>query len=250
MLNIVIPMAGRGSRFSEAGYAVPKPLLPINGIPMIARVIENLRPTCDHRFIFVALHSHLDEYTDLVPMLHRYCSDPVILGLKSVTSGAASSVLEARHYIDSDDPLMIANSDQLVDFQIDHYLDEMKRQSADGLIMTFHANDPKWSYCCLDSDGTVMQVVEKQVVSDVATVGIYNFAKGCDFVASATDMLANDLKVNGEFYVAPVYNIMISRGKRIVIHNIEEGAKRMWGLGTPDDYHAYLDAHGFLDYKK
>lgn len=239
MLNIVLPIAGRGSRFSSAGYQVPKPLIPVHGLPMIEVVARNVRPTCAHRFIFVALREHLD-HLGMREALERAAPGCVVVPVESVTEGAACTVLLARDDIDTDDPLMLANSDQWVDIDIDDYLGEMDRQRADGLIMTMTANDPKWSFVGLDDEGLVTRVVEKTVISDEATVGIYNFRHGRDFVWAADRMIATDLRVNNEFYVAPAYNELIGRGARIAIANVGAEGAGMYGLGIPTDLERFL----------
>ncbi|HTB63404.1 MAG TPA: glycosyltransferase family 2 protein [Opitutales bacterium] len=240
MLNIVIPMAGRGSRFADAGFADPKPLIKFGGKPMIAWVVENIRPSRPHRFIFICLKEHLDRYPRLRLQLAETCPGCVIVPVEKITEGAACTVLLARAHIDNDDALMIANSDQYVELAMDDYLKTLDVNRADGLIMTFWADHPKWSYCRLRSDGTVSEVVEKKVISNEATVGIYNFARGRDFVAGADTMIARDLRVNGEFYVAPVYNLLIERGARIITARIGRGAEGMHGLGTPEDLQKFL----------
>lgn len=237
MLNIVIPMAGRGSRFAKAGYADPKPLIKVNGVEMIRLVVGNLKPNYDHRFIFMCLQEHIDLY-QVDKKLASWCPGCVVVPVKEVTEGAACTVLLAEKYIDDENPLMIANSDQWVDIDINDYLDALK--DSDGLIMTMKADDPKWSYVGFDEQGTVSKVVEKQVVSDEATVGIYNFARGCDYVAYAKQMIDKNLRVNGEFYVAPVYNQMIEENKKLVIYNIGTEAKGMYGLGIPEDLNYFL----------
>ncbi|HEX8912734.1 MAG TPA: hypothetical protein VF796_10280, partial [Humisphaera sp.] len=158
-----------------------------------------------------------------------------IVPVTKVTEGAACTVLLARDLIDSDDPLMTVNSDQFVDVGIDDYLATMDRGGADGLIMTFWSDHPKWSYCRMQPDGTVSEVVEKRVVSNEATVGIYNWRRGRDFVWSAEEMIRRDERVNGEFYVAPAYNLMIGRGQRLVVHNIGREYEQMHGMGIPTD---------------
>jgi dTDP-glucose pyrophosphorylase len=227
-------MAGRGSRFADAGYTVPKPLIPIHGVPMIDLVIDNLRPACVHRFVFLCLREHMNQY-GIDEHLRSLEPNAVIIPIESVTEGAACTVLLARDAIDSGDPLMIANSDQWVDLDIDQYLDAMRIDDYDGFIMTMRADDPKWSYVRLDEGGRVIEVVEKQVVSNEATVGIYNYARGTDFVGSATVMIEKDLRVNGEFYVAPVYNEMIAGASRVGYHNVGQVADGMYGLGVPAD---------------
>jgi dTDP-glucose pyrophosphorylase len=149
-------------------------------------------------------------------------------------------VLRARELIDNQDELMIANSDQYVDVSIDDYLASMDKGNYDGLIMTMRANDPKWSYVGLNEDNLVTRVVEKEVISHEATVGIYNFRSGHDFVAAADRMIAQNLRVNNEFYVAPVYNQLIEDGKRIGTYNVGKEADGMYGLGTPEDLSLFL----------
>jgi NDP-sugar pyrophosphorylase family protein len=239
MLNIVLPIAGRGSRFVAAGYDVPKPLIPVHGVPMIELVVHNVRPGVPHRFIFLALAEHLD-HLGMQATLRRAAPGCEIVPVAQVTEGAACTVLLARNLIDSDDPLMLANSDQWVDVGIDDYLASMETRGADGLIMTMKADDPKWSFVGLDSAGWVTRVVEKEVISDEATVGIYNFRRGRDFVAAADQMIAKNLRVNGEFYVAPVYNELLARGARIAIHNVGRDGAGMHGLGTPADLEHFL----------
>lgn len=237
MLTIIIPMAGRGSRFQAVGYTDPKPLIPVRGVPMIKVVIDNLRPSRPHRFVFVCQAEHVARY-DLDLTLRRWCPGAAIVALGGVTEGAACTVLAARDWIDSG-PLMIANSDQYIDFDIDAYL-ALQDDGLDGLIMTMTASDPKWSFVGLGPDGRVNRVVEKQVISDEATVGIYNFARGTDFVCAAEAMIAKDLRVNNEFYVAPAYNEIIAGGARVGICNIGSEARGMYGLGTPADLDLFL----------
>jgi NDP-sugar pyrophosphorylase family protein len=239
MLNIVLPIAGRGSRFSEAGYALPKPLIPVHGKPMIEVVVNNLRPHRPHRFIFVALQEHLD-HLGMRETLERIAPGCQIVPVRQVTEGAACTVLLARNLIANQDPLMIANSDQWVDIDINDYLAVSELRGADGLIMTMRADHIKWSYVGFDPVGCVNRVVEKQVISNEATVGIYNFQHGFDFVRAADAMIARNLRVNGEFYVAPAYNELIAMGAKINVHNIGKERAGMYGLGIPDDLNYFV----------
>jgi NDP-sugar pyrophosphorylase family protein len=239
MLNIVIPMAGLGSRFASAGYTVPKPLIPIRGVPMIRLVISNTAPSIPHRFIFICQRAHANEY-GLREKLATWAPGSETIELDGLTEGAACTVLAARHLIDNRDPLMIANSDQYVDISIDPYVDAMNHRQLDGLIMTMQADDPKWSFAAIDGMGNVTRVVEKEAISSHATVGIYNFARGTDFVRAADAMIAADLRVNNEFYVAPVYNQLIAEGARIGVYDIGADGSGMHGLGIPADLEAFL----------
>lgn len=235
MLNIVVPMAGRGSRFADAGFTLPKPLIPVGGDkPMIRVVINNLRPARPHRFIFLCLAEHLERY-GIAQQLQAWAPGCAVVPVATVTEGAACTVLLAKKFINNDDPLMIANSDQWVDININDYLQTMDDAQADGLIMTMWSDDAKWSYIRLDASGVPTEVVEKKVVSNEATVGVYNYRKGADFVRAAERMIAKNLRVNNEFYVAPAYNGMIEGGEKIVYHNVGCEYDGMYGLGIPSD---------------
>lgn len=234
MLNIVVPMAGRGSRFANAGYQLPKPLIDIHGHPMIEYVVKNIRPAQAHRFIFICQQEHLEKY-DLAITLERIAPGCAVVTVDHITEGAACTVLLAEKYIDNGDPLMIANSDQYVDTDINEYLAALG--DYDGLIMTMPSDHPKWSYIRYDEQGFVTLVREKEVISDQATVGIYNYRRGSDFVKYAHHMIEKNIRVNNEFYVAPVYNEMIEAGMKLVYKDV--GAK-MHGLGTPEDLEAFM----------
>lgn len=238
MLNIVIPMAGRGSRFAKEGYVLPKPLIDVHGKPMIEYVTRNIRPSCEHRFIYLCLQEHLDKY-NLENILKTMSPDCIVVPVSYVTEGAACTVLLAEKYIDNNDELMMANSDQYVDIDINAYL--AKEKGYDGLLMTMTADDPKWSFIKYDESGYVTMVREKEVISDEATVGIYNFTRGADFVKYAHQMIEKNIRVNNEFYVAPVYNEMIEDGKKVVYFNIGSEDNGMYGLGIPSDLKRFLE---------
>jgi dTDP-glucose pyrophosphorylase len=233
-------MAGEGSRFRNVGYVNPKPLIEIHGAPMIKVVIDNIRPKTNHRFVFLVRTEHLQAF-DLAQKLKTWAGEQtVVIPVERLTEGAACTVLLAKDVIDSSNPLMIANSDQWVDISIDSYLNTISQSDLDGLIMTMKADHPKWSYVGFDAGGWVNQVVEKVVISDEATVGIYNFRNGSDFVSGAEKMIQLNLRSQGEFYVAPVYNLLIEQGKKIGVFNIGTDTEGMYGLGTPPDLERFL----------
>lgn len=241
MLNIVIPMAGAGSRFAKAGYKAPKPLIEVCGKAMIEVVVDNLRPQQAHRFIFICQKEHVKKY-GLQDRLTRLAPNCEIIQIDGVTEGAACTVLAASHLIDNDTPLMIANSDQYIDYSIDDYVATQSQKDLDGLIMTMTADDPKWSFVGFEENSCfVNRVVEKEVISNEATVGIYNFVKGSDFVNAAKAMIERDERVNGEFYVAPVYNELIKEESyKIGVVNIGSERSGMYGLGIPTDLDFFL----------
>ena len=238
-LNIVIPMAGRGQRFQDAGYAFPKPLIDVNGKTMIELVVNNIKPQIPHRFIFICQKEHYEKY-DLHSVLKNATNNnfEAVL-LTGITAGAACTVLTASKFINTDEPLLLANSDQFVETNINDFIKSASEQKTDGLIMTFKANHPKWSYARVLPDSTkVIEVAEKKVISDNSTVGIYYFKRGKDFVEAAKKMIEKNIRYNNEFYVCPVYNELILKNLNIHIHPISNG--KMHGLGTPEDLEAFL----------
>ena len=240
MLNIVLPMAGRGSRFADAGYTLPKPLIPIHGIPMIKVVVDNLSPKCEHRFLFVCQQEHIEKY-DLIPKLKSYAKNVEVIGINGITEGQVCTALLAKKFFDNDEPLMSANTDQFIDFDINDYLEAINERHLDGMIMTMKSQDPKWSYAKTDSDGFVIETAEKKVISPDATVGIFNFAKGSDLVRSAEQMIKDNVRVNNEFYTCPCYNYLIREGKKIGIYPIGEEYNGMYGLGIPKDLEFFIN---------
>lgn len=239
MINIVIPMAGEGSRFVNAGYKTPKPFIDVLGKPMIVRVMENLMLP-DSRFILIVRKEHMKAEIELVEEIKRNYN-AIFIPIDSLTEGTACTVLFARKYIDNKDPLLVANSDQIIDVEIASFINDCEKRNLDGSILTFidKSQDIKWSYAKINDEGLVSRVKEKEAISDIATVGIYYFSKGEYFVGSAIDMIIYNDRVNGEFYTCPVYNYAIADKKRIGVYNII--FSEMHGLGTPDDLNDYLN---------
>lgn len=240
MLNIVIPMAGAGSRFIAAGFSDPKPLIPVNGTPMIQLVVNNLRPSRAHRFIFICRKEHLELFKLESKLLEWGGANTIVASVDELTEGAACTVLSVEHLINNDDGLMIANCDQYIDISIDDYLQSQDDRSLDGLIMTLKSQDPKWSFANIDTNNLVIEVVEKKVISNHATAGVYNYRAGSDFVRGARNMIYKNLRVNNEFYVAPAYNELISEGLKYGIFDIGVEGDGMFGLGIPADLEFFL----------
>lgn len=233
-MNVIIPMAGYGSRFSKAGYTFPKPLIEVHGKPMIQVVVDNLR--VDANYIFIVQKEHREKY-NLDSMLSLLAPGCKIVDVEKVTEGAACTVLLAKDYIDNDEPLVIANSDQFVEWNSLDFFYKMNEQNLDGGIVSFRSTHPKWSYAKLDKDNYVEEVAEKKTISDIATVGIYYWKKGSDFVKYAQQMIDKNIRVNNEFYVCPVYNEAIKDGLKIKTFDVP----KMWGLGTPEDLAYYME---------
>ena len=239
MLQIVIPMAGAGSRFAAEGFTLPKPLIDVRGAPMIARVIDNLRPLQAHRFVFICQQTH-EEIYGISEKLRDWAAGCLVVHIDELTDGAARTVLAAAPVLDPAAPIMIANSDQFIDFPIDNFLAAASLPGIDGLIMSMVSTDPKWSFAASDADGFVTRVAEKEPISNEATVGIYHFTRAGDFLRGAARMIAAERRVNGEYYVAPVYNELIETGGRFRCLNIERAGGAMHGLGIPSDLRRFL----------
>lgn len=232
-LNVLIPMAGSGSRFEKAGYTTPKPLIEVEGKPMIKLVVENLN--IDANFIFVVRKEHRETY-NLDTLLKSIIPECKIVEVEDVTEGAACTALLAKDYIDNYEPLFFANSDQIIEWDSNDFFNKMNETDSDGGIVCFKGTHPKYSFAKVDENGLVTEVAEKNPISDIATVGFYYYKHGRDFVKYAKQMIEKDIRVNGEFYVCPVYNEALQDGKKIRTYNIPI----MWGLGTPEDLKIYL----------
>lgn len=232
-LNVLIPMAGAGSRFEQAGYTFPKPLIEVRNKPMIQVVVENLN--LDANFIYVVQKQHREKY-NLDTLLNLITPNCKIIETDGVTDGAACTALLAKDYIDNDAPLFFANSDQFVEWDSNEFMYKMQETKADGGIVTFTATHPKWSFAKVNELGLVTEVAEKNPISDLATVGYYYWKQGADFVRYAERMIERDIRVNNEFYVCPVFNQAIEDSKEIRTFN----AENMWGLGTPEDLKYFI----------
>lgn len=232
-LNVVIPMAGLGSRFSDQGYKNPKPLIDILGKPMIQWVIENLK--LEANYIFVVQQSHIDK-NDIIKILKSFCPLCNIVVLNGITDGAARSVLYSSSFIDNDSPLLIVNSDNMIEWDTNKVMNEFMEDGIDGGIITTYAEGPKWSYASIDDIGYVTRIAEKVQISNHATTGHYYWKRGNDFVRCARDMIDKNIRYKNEFYIAPVYNQAIDIGMKIKISECQ----KFWSVGTPEDLDHFL----------
>lgn len=238
MINIVIPMAGQGSRFQRAGYSLPKPFIDVSGVPMIELVMRNLHME-NSKFLLLARLEH-EPFLDALRAKLSDIFEIEVIYIERVTEGTACTVLFARELIDNSYPLIVANSDQLVDMRFSKFVSHAQENNLDGSILVFSdlARDPKWSFAKIDAQRKVIEVAEKEPISDLATVGIYYFSEGAWFVRSAVDMIIRKKRVNNEFYTCPVYNEMIRMGGSVGVYEIP--SEHMRGLGTPKDLEDYI----------
>jgi NDP-sugar pyrophosphorylase family protein len=235
-MKVLIPMAGEGSRFVKEGYTFPKPLVDVNGKPMIQVVVENLDFDCE--YIFLVRKSHVEKYGGLIDTLDRITNGNFkYITVDGLTEGAACTALLAEELIDTDEDLLIANSDQFVEYEPQNFTMLKNQTDCDAMVYTFNAVHPKWSFVKTNSRGFITEVAEKRPISNIATCGIYWYRHGADFVKYAKQMVKKDIRVNKEFYIAPVYNEMIQDGKTLIPFYVH----KMWGIGTPEDLGYYLD---------
>lgn len=237
-VNVVIPMAGNGSRFASVGYKDPKPLIPVFGKPMISWVVKNLGLDATYTFITRKEFGAEDYLQSLVPGCN-------VVTIDRVTEGAACTILLSKKLVNNDSPLLIINSDQYIEFDecetafkfVFDFLYNPTEKHLSGKISTFDGHrHPKWSYAKLDENGIVTEVREKDPFSEHATTGLYLWRHGCDFVRYAEQMITKNIRVNNEFYVVPVFNEAIADGKQIIICP----CRKMWGIGVPEDLEHFL----------
>lgn len=234
-MNILIPMAGAGSRFALKGYGFPKPLIEVCGKPMIEVVYNNI--DINGKYIFIIQKQHNLKYgmKELLETISPNCS---IIQIEGLTDGAARTTLLAKEYIDNDEELIIANSDQFVDWNPNGFCELIKKNDCDGAILLFKCIHPRCSFAKVDR-GIITKVVEKKVISDDATVGIYGWKRGSDYVKYAERMIKKKIMTNGEYYVAPVYQEAIDDGKTIMPYS----CNKMLGLGSPEELDYFLMHH-------
>ena len=233
-MNVLIPMAGAGSRFADAGYTFPKPLIEVGNKPMIQVVTDNLNIEAHHIFIVQKKHYKKYNLETVLKLIKPNCS---IVQVEGVTEGAACTTLLAKKLINNDNPLVIANSDQFVEWNANEVMYAFSTEGIDGGILTFQSTHPKWSYAKKNDSGFVSEVAEKKPISTNATVGIYYYKKGSDYVKCAEEMIEKNIRTNNEFYVCPVYNQLIEKGGKVRTKDI----RKMWGLGTPEDLNNFMN---------
>ncbi|MCW8965851.1 MAG: glycosyltransferase family 2 protein [Candidatus Pacearchaeota archaeon] len=239
-MNILVPMAGRGSRFLKEShnnpeYAKPKPTINVKGHPMVRWALASLPLTEKDQLIFLVLKEHVENFR-IDETLKKTFGDKIkIIVVDKLTEGAACTALLAKEYINNEEPLLVTDSDHYLDgAKIFNVLEKYK--DLDGLIPVFYANNSKWSFSKIDEEEYVIEVAEKLKISRNANIGAYYFGKGRDFVWAAEEMIEENDRTNEEFFMAPVYNYMIRRGKLIRLVR----PRFAHGLGTPKDLEKFL----------
>jgi len=230
--NLLIPMVGRGQRFRDEGFTLPKQLIDVGHQQMIDWSMSCIKTDeCNQIFIIrrdTVTNNKMDEI-----LRQKFGEDIKIVIAETETEGTVSSCLLAEEYIDNNLPLSITT----LDMYFEPHFDPEVCEGSDGVVLTFDADNPAYSYSELGNDGYVVRTAEKEVISNNAHAGLYHFARGCDFVRLAKEMIKRNIRVKNEFYVAPLYNLFIEEGMKISIQPID----RLWSMGTPDERRYFLE---------
>jgi len=243
-MNVLIPMAGLGTRFLNAGYIDPKPFITVDqGKTMIERVVENLNMKCNYILLAQKSHLQFDRYANIL----KNIPNSIIVPIDGITEGAACTALLAEKFIDWVDPLLIVNSDNMIEWDSVATMEKIVHQDIDGCILVFDepAKSGRYSYVNYARVGhnLVSEVAEKKAISSAATTGHYYWRHGFDFVRCAKKMIKDNIRTNNEFYIAPTYNTAI---KDYGMHITCEYVHKYIGLGTPEELKIYQSAR----YKK
>ncbi|CAB4757040.1 unannotated protein [freshwater metagenome] len=238
-LNLVIPAAGLGSRFRAIGIDTPKPLIPVLDIPMIGWVIANFQLTPQDE-IWIITRKDDQIPTKMETFVSKIKNVIHFIELDELTDGAATTLQYALDQIPDAEAVLSANSDQFVSSDVSQFIESVRSGNSDGQILTMNATDSKWSYVERDSDGEVINVVEKVAVSDEATVGVYGWKSATIAKNAINAMKADGLKVKGEFYVAPSYTYLLKQGGKISTFCVGDVETDVHGLGTPEDLELFL----------
>lgn len=229
-----MPIAGLGSRFPNS--KIPKPLIEVHGKPMISAAIESMG--LDGNYIFIIREEHDQKYN-----LEKHLKDIInctVIKVDYLTQGPACTALLAEEFINNDEPLIIANCDQIMHWDKETFNLFCKYYPHDGFVVTYFADTPMNSYVKINSDGFATSMKEKEVISNISTNGIHFWKKGSFFTESANDMVfANDTAPNGEFYIAPTYNYMIKRGLKVGVYHVPN--EQHWAVGTENDLLKYFE---------
>jgi len=238
-IQLLIPMAGLGSRFSREGYRSPKPYLPIGKFTMIEVVVNNLLSRSVKKVILVASKDP-SRIMDLREVLRCHGVEVQILEIEGITDGPATTCYLAKSLLDHNESLVIANSDQYLDIEISGEYSIWESSKSDGVIWGMKDVDPKWSYVSTDKNGFAVEIREKKVISNIATCGVYGFTKASDFFWAYDMMRESNDRTNGELYVAPSYNYLIDEQRKFLVRNLGSTSDVMHGLGIPEDYERFL----------
>jgi NDP-sugar pyrophosphorylase family protein len=237
-MNIVLPAAGLGSRFKNAGINTPKPLIPVLGVPMLIWVLWNFSPKEEDKVWIIGQKQHeLENF--LSPYFRRFVCEIELINVDGLTDGPAGTLEIGLRRISDSEPIICANTDQYVFADLSGFLRDAKGPSS-GSILTMNASGTAWSYVKRDESGGIAEVAEKVEISNEATVGIYGWSNAELAKSSIKKMRDSEDRVNNEFYVAPSYNYLIEGGFPVSGVNLGDYGDTVQGIGTPIDYAKFI----------
>lgn len=231
---IVIPMAGRGSRFANVGYSTPKPLIDVCGKPMLCHAFKSVEGIPYTKLVFIALKEHQEQYDVRKVITDNITTDFELVLLDDVTEGQLCTVMEAKQFFVPGEDLLIAASDTYVKSEIGKHIAN-KPVDCTGIISVADLPGDRWSFAKTDETGRVVEVAEKVKISDHASTGLYYFSDVEFFARQATQLIDNKETTKGEYYVMPLYGKYIAQGLHLTISEADE----MWDMGTPDAKQAF-----------
>jgi UDP-N-acetylglucosamine diphosphorylase / glucose-1-phosphate thymidylyltransferase / UDP-N-acetylgalactosamine diphosphorylase / glucosamine-1-phosphate N-acetyltransferase / galactosamine-1-phosphate N-acetyltransferase len=240
-MNIVIPLAGLGSRFADAGYLEPKPLIYFRGKTMIEHAIESIG--IYGKFIFITRLFLEPYHSRLMAILLKYTDEKNIVVIEKPTRGSAETILQAKDLIRSHTPLLQTNCDQILRWGPQDFLDHIYEQNCHGSVVTTSSTEKKHSYVKLNKQYYAEEFAEKNPISNQALVGVHYWERGYYFVDAAERMILENNTQNGEFYVSASYNYMLrnfkDNGKKCNITSFQIHGTEINFLGTPEDLNQY-----------
>ena len=246
-MNILIPMAGEGSRFKIKGFDRPKPLIKINETCLIEKAVSTLG--IDGNYIFITRkYKDPNHNTELNNILKKIAPGCKIYEIDYLTDGATATCLIAKELINNDEPLIITNCDQSLDWEANKFLSNIKNSNVDGCVVTYDSDNPKNSFIKLDNTGKAEKIAEKEAISNLALIGLHYWKHGKDFVYSAESMIKQKQRSKSEYYIAPTYNVLISEGKKITNYHIDKN--QYTSLGSPEDVTIYIGQQNEYNPKK
>lgn len=237
-MRVLMLFSGDDTAFRESGFQYPKNLTEIDGTPMIQNVMQSFKEVLDSadEILLTMRQPEIDRYhtSSVARLLYPRVK---IVSVPNVTKGAACAVLLAVKKIDNNEELLVINGDIILEESVLPAITDFRKRNLDGGVVTFESVHPRWSFVKCDESGQIIEATEKRPISKNATVGVYYFKKGSDYVAAAENMIRKDANVNGAFYICPVFNEMVLMQKKLGIYEINRNI--YYSLASPKGIEVY-----------
>lgn len=236
-LQVLMPMGGLGTRFRKVGISTPKPLIEVGGVPMFQRALRSFDAWPGDKTVTVVVREDNDREFDLAARVRGVEPSADIVLLDHDTRGAVETCLEARDRLDPDQPLVIMDCD--IAFDSREYFRVLQAavesRDVDGLLLSFHSDEPRYSFAEVGEDGTVVRTAEKQAISSDALMGVYSFTSARVFLEAADRLMERQIgAAMPEYYVSLVFNELIGSGRRVGLVRGD-----FYCFGTPEELAAF-----------